>query len=192
MRLFVAIFLPDPILSQLEGFKREQKSIEGLRWIPRQSLHITLKFIGEVEPFRLPSIQAALNRVNQSKDVFRLFCEGGGVFPNEKSPRVFWTGLKGDVTPLSQLAQAIEAEFESLGFPSENRRFSPHLTVARSRADASAEAGDVSGKFFRAFASYKSPEFVIHSFHLVQSHLRGTGSHYEIIETYEMRMLERS
>ncbi len=131
MRLFIALDIDDAIRERIARF------VEGVsafapdaRWAKPESLHVTLKFIGEQPEAALEGIKDALATIPASPP--KIHFRGYGFFPTAKSPRVFWLGLEAG-PELAALAQAIDESMASLGVPKEDRAFSPHLTLARGR-----------------------------------------------------------
>jgi RNA 2',3'-cyclic 3'-phosphodiesterase len=136
MRLFVAIELSDGVRAALA---REQGRLRALcsrnrdvRWTAPESLHLTLKFLGETPVERVPAVIAALEAL-RGFEAFELAPNGFGFFPEARHPHVFWAGF--DAPPaLGELARRVDAALARLGFAPENRAFTPHLTLARFRA----------------------------------------------------------
>ena len=124
-RLFVAIDLPDPIKNQLETMLT---GVRGARWVKRHQLHLTLRFIGEVETPPLQEIKQALQAVRA--EPFTMTLQGAGRFPAKGTPRVLWVGVAAPAA-LAQLQRSIEEELVRLGIPPEDRPFSAHITLAR-------------------------------------------------------------
>src|SRR5215468_8562776 len=129
MRLFIALDIADDIrqrigrfLAGVSGFSPEA------RWVRLESLHITLKFIGEKPPELVSSLQDRLSNV--SVPSFAVTFSGTGFFPTPKSARVFWIGIQAP-PELQKLAAAIDDATSQFGIPKEERTFSPHLTLAR-------------------------------------------------------------
>ena len=133
IRAFVAVRI-DPGVAQriCEAQSKLDKSLRGLRWVKRENLHLTLKFLGEVREDRVMPITDALEQALYSTPRFSLACRGLGVFPDIRKPRVMWVGLEGE--PLARLATAVEEALEPMGFAREKREFKPHLTVGRWRS----------------------------------------------------------
>jgi 2'-5' RNA ligase len=184
VRLFTAIFLPEAATAAVAALPRRVSS-PRLRWIPPISLHLTLKFLGETRESRLPEIEDALSRATSACRPFRIGLSGGGAFPNDRRPRVFWVGISGDVVPLADLASRMASDFAEIGFPEEERAFAPHLTVARCRADARCLPAD--GEAFAAAAASLSVDvFPVEAVRLVRSHLDGTGARYESLRTFPL------
>src|ERR1051326_2745697 len=131
MRLFIALDLDDAIR---EGVARFMDGVgpfdPDARWVTSESLHITLKFIGEQPDDSVDRIRLAVQSV--AAPTTDIHFRGYGFFPTAKSARVFWIGM--DAGPqLVALASAIDDATAALGIPKEDRTFSPHLTLARSR-----------------------------------------------------------
>src|SRR4029077_6807793 len=99
------------------------------KWVRPENLHVTLKFLGETPPEKLDALCAAFSAVRSAQHVELRF-HGIGFFPNDKRPRVFLAGMTSSPN-LSPLAQVIDQASSTLGFPLENRPFTPHLTLAR-------------------------------------------------------------
>ena len=125
MRLFIAVPLPDAVTDQ---FADLQQPIDGLRWQDPDQLHLTLKFLGETEPERVPEIHQNLSQVEAP--AFSMTIKGFGYFPKGKQPRVLWSGINKNKS-LEKLQQFIEQTCTSMGFDAETRSFKPHVTIAR-------------------------------------------------------------
>ncbi len=130
MRLFVALDLNESVRAAISAFcEKLRRALPAARWARPEGIHVTLKFIGEVNEDRAAPIQAALGKIHSGAPVEITF-RGTGFFPNEHRPRVFWAGM--DASPnLAQIASEIEAQLEPLGIAREAREFRPHLTLAR-------------------------------------------------------------
>ena len=129
MRLFVALDIPAAIRERLTQFMGTlHQHAPGARWVKPESLHVTLKFLGEVPENHLTAIEAALRKIEGIP--FPVAFKGTGFFPTPKSARVFWVGVDAP-QELPSLAGRIDAALRPLGFEPEQREFSPHLTLAR-------------------------------------------------------------
>ena len=117
------------MLERMQGELRRFGAEVG--WVAVTSIHITLKFLGDVDPATIPSMAEALKAAAASARSFELRIHGLGCFPNQKNPRVIWCGIEGDRENLSSLQQLVEKTCESFGFPLEDRGFKPHLTLGR-------------------------------------------------------------
>lgn len=131
MRLFVALDLDTAVINRLQqALNAYRERAPQARWTRIESLHLTLKFIGEVPATDEERVTAALEQIRQKP--FPLEFSGLGAFPQARHPRVFWAGIRPS-TELEQLAHSIEQLLLPLGIAAENRAFSPHLTLARGR-----------------------------------------------------------
>jgi len=115
----------DQMQSELRRFGAE------VGWVAIPSIHLTLKFLGEVDPAMIPRMAEALRIASAPARSFELRLRGTGCFPNERNPRVIWCGIEGDREALSNLQHLVEKTCESFGFPPEERAFKPHLTLGR-------------------------------------------------------------
>jgi len=140
IRSFVAIELPDDVA---RGLGRTVDCLRALipgsdiKWVASGNIHVTLKFLGDVRIDRLEEVQRALEMVCAAASPMQLTIEELGAFPSPRAPRIIWAGLKGDIEQLASLARAIDEALEPLGFARESRPFTPHLTLARVRDEAS-------------------------------------------------------
>ncbi len=137
-RLFIAIPLPDAVIATLEEAQRMLKKAVPQRtvtWVAPHNIHLTLKFLGEVPVIQRDAISQALSRVAEQHSTFALNTAGLGCFPSNRNPRVVWVGLGGDEEALRLLWDSVERAIAPLGYPTENRPFSPHLTLGRVRRD---------------------------------------------------------
>jgi RNA 2',3'-cyclic 3'-phosphodiesterase len=129
MRLFIALDLDDSIREKIIRF---MDGIRGFapdaRWVRPESLHVTLKFIGQWPDERLAELRDSLHSIHT--DAFEVGFGEYGFFPTAKAPRVFWIGIHSG-PQLASLATAIDTRLSSLGIAPEEHEFSPHLTLAR-------------------------------------------------------------
>jgi 2'-5' RNA ligase len=129
MRIFIALDIDDAIRARLEQFLNGVRGFAPeARWVRPESMHVTLKFVGEKPSEAVEEIKRALHtiRAGAIEIVFR----GYGFFPTAKAPRVFWAGI-GAGPELAALAKLADEATAGLGVPREEHEFSPHLTLAR-------------------------------------------------------------
>jgi len=130
VRTFVAIDLPEGIQSALARQQAEfRATCPDARWTRPESIHLTLKFLGEVREDKVLQVTEALASLPPFEP-FSIEIKGFGFFPDARRPRVFWVGLEAP-PGLGELAHRVEQSMERLGFPREDRAFTPHLTLAR-------------------------------------------------------------
>ncbi|MGC2196482.1 MAG: RNA 2',3'-cyclic phosphodiesterase [Terriglobales bacterium] len=192
MRLFIALDIDDAIRERIGRF------VEGVRgfapearWVRLESVHVTLKFIGEKPPEFVTSLHEALSaiRVPPFAIVFRNF----GFFPTARSPRVFWAGIQAG-PDLQKLAATVDAATAGLGVPQEEHPFSAHLTLARKSGSSGAprrQKGDGPNQAFQRLqeklAAMPPLEFgtmTAREFFLYQSQLSRNGSRYTRLQSF--------
>jgi RNA 2',3'-cyclic 3'-phosphodiesterase len=181
VRLFVALEIPPAVRQNLAALIASMRAItKEPRWVRAENLHVTLKFLGEVAEGKVDAICSALRNIHSERPIALEF-RGLGFFPNEKHPRVFWTGMEASQN-LKTLAGDIEGAVEKLGIPREKREFSPHLTLARFERPRLPEALRklIADNLQRAFGSLDTNEF-----HLIQSKLKPTGAEYTTVATFQ-------
>ena len=137
IRSFIAIPVPSPGIQALEEAAKRLESDIGrsVRWVRPESIHLTLKFMGDIQAEMSERVLEALPPVAARFSPIDLSISGMGVFPNPRRPRVLWAGVHGDLETLSALQLAIDEAVGKLGVPKEQRAFSPHLTLGRVRRD---------------------------------------------------------
>lgn len=139
IRTFVAIELDTPLrkaLAQVQTDLRNrlQKAMGPdvrIQWVKPESVHLTLKFLGDIPEERVPEIVVALARVTGAYARWTVDVGGLGAFPDARVPRVLWVGLSGQVEGVTRLAADVERALVELGFAPEPKPFNPHLTLAR-------------------------------------------------------------
>lgn len=137
LRLFCAVELPDELRSRVgERVRRLRAEFPDVRasWEKPEKLHVTLKFLGDVEHARVDALSKAAARAVTNLEPFELTIEGPGTFPPHGQPRVLWLGIVDASGRLALMQRALEAECDAAGFPRESRAFNPHLTLARVRS----------------------------------------------------------
>jgi RNA 2',3'-cyclic 3'-phosphodiesterase len=116
----------------LEQMQQELRSYAAdVGWVSIPSIHLTLKFLGEVNPEIIPKLAESLQAACESELSFGLRLYGLGCFPNLNNPRVIWCGIDGDLGPLARLHRTVANVCGQSGFPPEDRAFKPHLTLGR-------------------------------------------------------------
>lgn len=131
MRAFLAIPLPPPLCEELAAAGR---GIEGLRAQRAATIHLTVRFLGEIADAQADAVAAAAAEVAARHVPFDLVLRGLGAFPDARRPRVVWVGLAEGAGPAAALARDLEAAVVALGLPGEDRAFSPHVTLGRFRS----------------------------------------------------------
>jgi 2'-5' RNA ligase len=194
MRLFVALDIDDPIRERITRFVEGVRNFApDARWAKEESLHVTLKFIGEQAESSVDRIKEALAATagRSTQVVFR----GYGFFPTPNSARVFWIGMEAG-PELAALAAEVDAKLTPLGIAKEERNFTPHLTLARSSRASGAPGRRKEDGPRRTFhrlqeklSALPAPDFgsmTAHEFFLYQSRLSPKGSTYTKLARFDL------
>lgn len=133
MRLFVSIDLPSALAPAVEAVQDEVRDAEGLRFTDPAGVHVTLKFLGDVDADELPAVREAIAEAVAAADVgpFEATLAGLGVFPSTEYIRVLWLGVDEGGAEMTRLHEALEPKLVALGFDPEDHEFTPHVTLAR-------------------------------------------------------------
>ena len=180
LRLFIAVELPPKVvrhLTDIVGSLRAAR-MHGIRWVNLQGVHLTLKFLGSTPVEQVSPITGAISAAADGVPPFTVHVHGLGAFPGMHAPRVLWTAIQGDLDPLMALQRKVEEELERVGFDSDNRPFSPHLTLGRVRERL--EAQDIE-RLARASGPIQHMDPVplrVRTISLMESRLTGSGAVY--------------
>jgi 2'-5' RNA ligase len=130
IRSFIAVNLDVPVLQSLRHLQRTLADTDAdVRWVRPEAIHVTLKFLGDVDADLLSRVHAAVVAELHEQPALSLQVRGLGAFPSLRRPRVLWAGLLGD--GLATLAPRVDAAVVALGFEPEQRSFTPHVTLGR-------------------------------------------------------------
>jgi 2'-5' RNA ligase len=195
MRLFIALDIDDDIRARIGRFLDGVNAfVPDARWAKPESLHITLKFIGEQPEAAVEKIKQALSAVRATTS--EIYFRGYGFFPTAKAARVFWVGMEAG-PQLPALAAAIDIKLALLGIPKEDRAFTPHLTLARGAGRSGSPRRSKTEAPNRTFerlqaelAALPTPEFgtmTARTFFLYQSHLSPKGSKYTKLARFDLQ-----
>jgi 2'-5' RNA ligase len=176
MRLFVALSIPDSVAA---GLFLIQAGSPGARWQTREQLHLTLRFIGEVDGREANDIDDALSAISSPR--FSLALKGTGEFGG-KNPHAVWAGVN-DVQAVGHLNRKIEVALQRIGVKADERKFTPHVTLARLRAAPRERVID----WVADHALYASAPFDVAEFALYSSVLTPNGSVYRPESAYKLR-----
>ena len=188
-RCFVAIELPEEVKTALTRLQSKLKyaTTAPVKWVEPAGIHLTLQFLGDVDPDVTSLITEAIARGASGTASFALEVKDLGVFPGPNRVRVLWVGLTGELDSLRRLQQGIETNLKGLGFTPEERGFTPHLTLARVRDTASAQerqalGGIVSNTKFQIDVGFRVAEVS-----LMRSQLSRTGAVYTRINSVKLQ-----
>lgn len=177
-RLFVAIDFPAEVKSQIETVC---SGLRDVRWVGRDQIHLTLRFIGDVDMARFEQIKGALKVIRF--EPFSLTIKGVGHFPPQGLPRVLWVGVEASGA-LKRLARDVDRTLMSLGLEPERHSFSPHVTLARLKYPP--PAGELK-QFYERNKRFVSDAVRIEAFALFSSELSPDGAVYQVEASYLSR-----
>ncbi len=185
IRVFIALDLPAEAKQTLGGIIQKLRAglPNGLRWVDPSGIHLTLKFLGDIDPSLAADLMDAMKSVAQAKpgERFSLRLSGLGLFPNPAQPRVLWVGLAGDLDALRALQERTEEAMFGLGFAKERRPFSPHLTLGRVRDGVSADLRRQVGSCLAGLDMEDGEPWEPEAVHLIQSTLMSQGAVYNTL-----------
>ncbi len=177
IRAFIAIKLPDFIKKVLKDTQKTmlENGIKA-KYISPENMHLTLKFLGNIDSDLLPEIKKTLTRSAQYVKPIRLSLKGIGAFPNSRSPKVIWAGINGETQKLATLHAKLEQRLSKLGIREEKREFHGHLTLARIKKNRlSAQKFE---RFIQQTGQFESVKFTADRLILFQSRLMPKGPIY--------------
>jgi 2'-5' RNA ligase len=180
-RLFIAIELPADVLSSLAGIQtvlKKQVPPQTVRWVNVDGIHLTLKFLGDTPAAKRTSLEEALGQAVEGHFTFSLATGTLGCFPNTRQPRVVWVSIQNDVDALKALRDAVEEHVAPLGYPTENRPFSPHLTLGRVHRDARRDDVRQFGELIADSTANDVHEWPVSAVSLIRSELKPSGAVY--------------
>ena len=183
IRVFLAVELSSDVRKKLSELQQQlRKTLPPINWVRPESIHLTLKFLGYVEPSIISQLLSVLKPIGKKQHVFSIDVHGLGVFPQVKHPRIFWIGLTGNTQALQELVLEIEAALEPLGFPPEEKAYHPHLTLARiKRENATVGSALLENQVLEKDQHLGT--LTIDRFTLIQSDLDSSGARYTSLWT---------
>lgn len=188
IRAFIAVELPAELkqfLTRLQIRLKEDKQ-PRIKWVNPDSIHLTLKFLGNITPAMVEPITQAMNDAAQKTAPFKLNIQQPGAFPSLKRVQVVWVGLGGEVEKVKQLYQLLEANLTRLGFAAEQRSFKPHLTLARLGNEVAAEQRQYLGELIAGTEAKTDIVIEVDSISLMKSQLTREGAIYSRISSVRL------
>ncbi len=177
MRIFIAALIPESIKLEMERYIEGIKPYwRGVKWDENEKLHVTLKFLGEMEELKIERIKGVLGDLSRIYSPFQMAIAGFGGFPNLQNPRVLFIGLT-ENHRLSELQSEIEEGIEGLGFEKEHRIFVPHVTIGRIKRGVRSEG---------SFPIPAATPFFISEIAIMKSLLYREGSKYAPVSAFRL------
>lgn len=181
VRLFVAARIPDDRLVELDELVAPLRDkLVNARWTTPANQHLTLKFLGGTTTDRLDAVRQTCEMVARGHSPAELSFTDLGAFPSRTRIRVLWVGIEEEASRLRAVAADLDRAFESLGFPSDGRELTPHLTLARFKLPIPLKSG------FPSIDTTGISRFVFEELTLFRSHLSPKGARYEVVDTFPL------
>ena len=181
LRTFIAIELDETLriaIARVQGKFKRLVPPGSVKWVAPEGIHLTLKFLGDTPASRLGEVEAALRAACAGSAPFEFSVEGRGCFPNTRRPRVVWVAVRDKGQALARLQAAVERHVAPLGWPAEERGFSPHLTLGRVAKGASPAAEAVVGQVVEQSVVEQIGAQRVTAVNLIESELRPAGAVY--------------
>ncbi len=149
IRAFIAIAISESVREKIAGLQENlKKHQERISWTKPGNIHLTLKFLGDIEESKIKLIGESLTTAIKEFQPFKFWVNNLGAFPNLMRPRILWVNIDNPGNELSEIQNSIEEQLNQLGFPKEKKRFNPHLTIGRVKLQ-------VSDQFIERFKTVK-------------------------------------
>lgn len=178
IRSFFGIPIPEDVRKEIYKIITELKrDLKNVKWVEEENLHITLKFLGNIEEKKIEEIREEVKKFLKDIKPFEVQLQDFGVFPSKTRARVLWIGMGSGKENVAQLNQRIEESMERIGFKREKREFSPHLTIGRIRNPSPLSLN----------ISYQSRCFKVNKFILYKSELSEKGPKYFPLLTFYIK-----
>jgi 2'-5' RNA ligase len=175
MRTFIAIEVPDDITTALVAMQNELRSIQAdVRWEKRENIHLTLRFLGEIEEQGIVAIVNACQETATEFRPFTLSLNGSDVFPNARKPKVLWAGLGGEIETLSAMQEKLDEKLSAIGMDDDEKGFHPHITIGRVKSIRKVREVIVRAGLY----DLPAVPFEVREITVFQSELLPTGSRY--------------
>lgn len=191
IRTFVAIELDDALRRKIADARAQLERTRAVKWGAVDNIHITLKFLGDVDAAAMPALEQALAAACQATPPFALTLRGIGAFPNTQRPNVVWIGAEGQIDAMLTLAKKIDAACAVLGFARDERPFTPHLTIGRVKRDASPNDRKNIGALIERAQVGALGELKVEQISVMKSALRPAGSVYTRLAQIQLTNDER-
>ena len=175
IRTFIAVELTDSVREQIARLEQPlRKEGTKVKWVKPENLHLTLKFLGNVQAVRIDDVVEATQEAVQGIEPFILSFSGLGLFPNLKRARVIWIGIEQRADSLGRIQRELEERLFQRGFAREERGFSPHLTIGRVKSQRG--IGGLVSKLDKT--EFESEKIRVDQVVVMRSDLRPTGAVY--------------
>lgn len=188
MRVFIAIELPDKIKNSLENLQEQLKKTEAdVKWVTPKNIHLTLKFLGEVDDEKLERISKAIEEAAQENQSYKIHIHSLGAFPKIDYLKVLWVGAEEGDAETKKIAKNLEEKIMKIGIPKEGRPFSSHITIGRIRSTLNRERLVKELKNLQETFGKENLEFCASKITLFKSTLTPKGPIYEVLKKVSLK-----
>ncbi len=179
IRAFISIEIPQEVREKISLIQEQLKTIETpVKWVRPQSIHLTLKFLGNISEAQIPDIKNCMSAAAGGIAPFTVNIKGTGVFPNLNYPRVIWLGLHDKTDSLFRLQKGIDGCLSRIGVEAEERGFTPHLTLGRIK---SLKGKNQLIRTIHIYREIEAGEIAVDKINLMKSQLNPAGAIYTIL-----------
>ncbi|MDE0862548.1 MAG: RNA 2',3'-cyclic phosphodiesterase [Rubripirellula sp.] len=186
IRSFIAIPLAaDVNRNATRMLQRLSQSGDGIKWVPTDNLHLTLKFLGDVNNTEVPGVCSVIHQICQNYPPFQLHFRGTGGFPSIDRPRILYAGVDDASGALTEIVTQLETSLAELGFKQEPRDYTPHLTLGRTRSGSQRANSDVMDQLAREDKT-ELGSMLVQSVQLFASFLDKSGPTYQVMDTIQL------
>ena len=188
LRTFIAVSLSGEIrdcLSRLQDILKTSNA--DVKWVKKDNIHLTLKFLGEIENKKIDEIIKAIDSLSNSISAFQLEISSIGAFPKKEAPRVIWVGLSQGDSETKQIAKELENAISKLGIPGESRPFSSHITLGRVRSALNRKQLIEQLNYLEGNFPKERPTCKIDKITLFKSTLTPLGPIYEVLHETNLK-----
>ena len=175
-------------VNNITKFFMKETATPALKWVKKDNLHLTIKFIGEISESKVDQVKHTITQSLQHHKTFKIEISGLGIYPHQNNPRVVWLGII-NAKPLIQMAQKLDQALTPIGIKPEQRAFSPHLTIARVRRKTDKTTAIAIGKTLSGYQVDPLGAFTIDRVVLYQSQLTPTGPVYSKLHTVPLNQV---
>ena len=188
MRTFIAIELPKNIREALGKLQEQLKKSEAdVKWVTPDNIHLTLKFLGEVDDDKIEKINKIIDSVCAENNTYKIYISSLGAFPRIDYLRVIWAGVEKGDSETKKIAKELEEKIEKIGIPREARPFSSHITLGRTRSALNREKLVKELKSMQEAFEKEDLEFSVSKVTLFKSTLTPKGPAYEVLKEANLK-----
>ena len=181
IRTFISVPVPEPLFNLQKKLKVTiSEKIGKIRWLHKDQIHLTIKFLGDTTEDSINDVRHVMQKVADEFKPFNISIQKTGCFPKIERPRVMWIGVSGELDKLYQLVEKIQKKLNPLGFPKDEKKYHPHITIARAKYPQK-KTPDIS-TFLNT--SFDPIPFPIKKVQFISSELFPNGPVYTILSTH--------